>query len=109
MEEAAEVSVYLAGESGSFVDQSGVYLDCVGAAFQGLGHVGGGGDAAAGVDGHGVAHFSSNVGHDAEGVGKEGFAAESATAHLDGGFLNGAGVGGGNAVDAKITGDANEG
>ena len=108
-EDAAEFAVYSAGKSGAFVNQGGVYLDGVGAAFEGFEHVFGGGDAATGVDGHGFANFSSNVGNDAEGVGKEGLTAEAATAHLDGGLLNGAGVGGGDAVDAQFTGGADEG
>ena len=109
VEDAAEVAVYSAGQPRAFVDESGVYLDGVGAAFEGFEHVFGGGDAATGVDSHGFTNFSSNVGDDAEGVGKEGLAAETAAAHLDGGFLHGAGVGGGDAVDAQFTGDADKG
>ncbi len=109
VEEAGKVSVYSTGESRAFVDESGVNLDRVSAAFQGLDKVFGGGEAAAGVDGHGIAHFSANICDDAEGVGKEGFAAEAAAAHLDGGFLHGSGVGGGDAVDAQFMGDADEG
>ena len=109
VEDAAEVAIYSAGESGAFVDQGGVYLDGVGTAFKGFDYVYGGGDAATGVDSHGFTNFPSNVGDDAEGVGKEGLAAEAATAHLDGGFVHGAGVGGGDAVDAQFTGDADKG
>ena len=109
VKEAAEVAVYLAGEAGAFVDQGGVYLDGVGAGFQGFDHVFGGGDAATGVDGHCVTDFSSDIVDDAEGVGEEGFSAEAASTHLDGGFLHGSGVGGGDAVDAKLMGDSDEG
>ncbi len=109
MEESAEVAIYSARQAGAFVDQGGVYLNRVGATLQCLDHVIGVGDAATGVDGHGLADLGSYVGYDAEGVGEERFAAEAATSHLDGGLLHGAGVGGGDAVDAQLAGDADEG
>ena len=100
---------YFSGESRAFVNKGSVYLNSVGAVGQGLGYGLGVGDPAASVYGHSIADFFSYVGHDAEGVGEEGLAAETASAHLYGGFFHMAGVGGGNAVDAEFAGDADEG
>ena len=108
-EDAAEVTVYFPGQPGAFVDQGGVYLDRVSALGESLRYAFGAGDAAAGVDGHGIADFPSHVGHDAEGVWEKRFATETTASHFYGRFLHGAGVGGGDAVDAQFPGDADEG
>ena len=100
---------YFSGESGAFVDKGGIYLNSVGATGEGLSDGFGVGDASTGVYCHGFANFFSYVGYYAEGVGQEGFAAETAATHHYGGFFHRTGVGGGNAVDAEFAGDADEG